>query len=485
MKLLRAFLVLPVFSRSFVVLLAMLGVLSTAAPAWAQRKLVMVGGGLEDLDSIIYNGTTPRPPGTGPSPVGAQVHSVAIFQRIVQLAGGAKNIGVLTTASAASDAQANGAYYVDVFRYYNAGAATAWIPVRIDANGNCAVSNSDPALVAQINAMDGFFFGGGDQSRIPICFFNGSGAGRTDSPIMTALRNKFAAGAVVSGTSAGTSILPGIPMAIGGESYYSLRYGIYSTPGTSTTVPTSANNNPLILATSYSDRLAEDSAGGFGLFTEGFVDPHFSERGRQGRLLRLAWNRAIALSFGVDENTALVVENAGSASSAMSVVGQNGVFVFDLSQASSTRVSPGSSSPCSSSASSFKLCYIRTHYLTQGDGYAPATRTFSTSKTRLVGSGSMIRAPKPEDVFSSPDNGNSSSRKNPRAFAAWASSLLRSSATATSQSSYEGTGETRFKVCMQELSDESPAGYVSTVNPAIVGFRNLIVDILPSTTPCP
>ena len=459
--------------------------IGAAAPALAQRKLVMVGGGLEDLDSIVYSGGVPRPPGTGPAPSGAQVHSVAIFQRIVQLTNGAKRIGVLTTASAASDAQANGTYYVDVFRYYNAGAGTAWIPVRIDAAGNCAVSNADPALVAQIEAMDGFFFGGGDQARIATCFFNGSGAARTDSPIMIALRNKFLAGAVVGGTSAGTSILPGIPMPIGGESYYGLRYGIYGSVGTSSTIPTSANNNPLIIATSYSDRVAEDAAGGFGFFTEGLVDPHFSERGRQGRLIRLAWNRGIAQAFGVDENTALVVEDAGTSSAAMTVVGAHGVFVFDLTQASSTRVSPGSSSPCSSAPSSFKLCYLRAHYLTQGDGYLPATRTFSTLKTRIVGSGSMIRAPKPEDVFSSPDNGNSSSRKNPRAFAAWASSLLRSSATATSQSSYEGTGETRFKVCMQELSSESPAGYASTVNPAIVGFRNLIVDILPSTTPCP
>jgi cyanophycinase len=456
-----------------------------AAPALAQRKLVMVGGGLKDLAPIVYNGSVPRAPGTGPAPVGAQVHTAAIFQRIVQLAGGSKNIGVLTTASAAADAQANGTYYVDVFRYYNGGASTTWIPVRIDASGNCAVSNSDPALVAQINAMDGFFFGGGDQSRIVTCFFNGSGSSRTDSPIMTALRNKFLAGAVVSGTSAGTSILTGIPMPIGGESFYGLRYGVFGTLGTSTTVPTSANNNPLITSTSYFDRLAEDIAGGFGFFTEGVVDPHFSERGRQGRIIRLAWNRFINQAFGVDENTALVAENAGTSSAAFTVVGESGVFVFDLTQSSSTRVSPGSSSPCSSAPSSFKLCYIRTHYLTQGDGYAPATRTFSTAKARIVGSGSMIRAPKPEDVFSSPDNTGSSGRKNPRAFAAWASSLLRSSATAASQSSFEGTSETRFKVCMQELSAESPAGYVSTVNPTVVGFRNLIVDILPSTTPCP
>lgn len=456
-----------------------------ALPASAQRRLVMVGGGLADLTGVVYSGATPRPPGSGPAPVGAQVHTAAIFQRIVQLTGGGKKIGVLTTASAAADAQANGTYYVDVFRYYGAGAGTAWIPVRIDASGGCAVAGSDPALVAQISAMDGFFFGGGDQARIVTCFFSGSGASRSDTALMTALRGRVAAGAVFAGTSAGTSVANGVPMVTGGESYYALRYGVFGSLGTSSTVPTSANNDPSVTTTSYFDRLAQDGAGGFGFFSDGLVDPHFSERGRQGRLIRLAWNRFIDQAFGVDENTALVVESAGTSSAAMTVVGQSGVFVFDLTQASSTRVSPQSSSPCSSAPASFKLCYIRAHYLTQGDSYLPTTRTFSTSKPAISGSGSMIRRPNPEDVFSSPDNRSSSGRKNPRAFAAWASSLFRSSTTAASQLSFEGLGETRFKVCMQRSSAEQSAGYLSTADSTIVGFRNLLVDLLPSTTPCP
>ncbi len=460
---------------------------ATGGTAWAQRKLVMVGGGLEDLEGIIYNGTTPRPPGTGPAPVGDQIHSVAIYQRVLALAGQApgsqRNIGVLTTASAAEDAAGNGAYYVDVFRYFGAGRGTEWIPVRLDASGNCAVSNADPALVKQISGMDGFFFGGGDQARILKCFFNGSGPTRTDSPIMIALRQKFLAGAVVAGTSAGTSVLVGVPMATAGESYYGLRYGIYASAGSSTTIPTGANNNPLVTTTSYYDRVSQDGGGGFGFFTEGFVDPHFSERGRQGRLIRLAWNRNILMAYGVDENTALVVQNAGTANAAMSVVGQNGVLVFDLTAASSARVSPSNAAPCSSSASSFKLCYLRTHYLTQGDGFLPATRTHTTMKPPITGSGAMIPRPSPEDVFSSPDNNGS--RRNPRAFVDYAASLVRSAATSAEQSSFEGLGETRFKVCMQERSGESPAGYLGTANRALVGFRNLIVDVIPATSPCP
>ena len=301
---------------------------------------------------------------------------------------------------------------------------------------------------------------------------------------MTALRNKFQAGALVSGTSAGTAVQADVPMVTGGESYYGLRYGVFTSVGTSSTVPTSANNDPSVTTTTYWDRLAYEPAGGFGFFTEGLIDTHFSERGRQGRIVRLAWNQLVDMAYGVDENTALVVENAGASNAIMSVIGQNGVFVFDLTQASSSRVSPGSSSPCSSS-SGFKLCYVRVHYLTQGDTFQPATRTFSTAKAPLVGSGALISRPSPEDIFSSPDNSNASGRRNPREFAIYAGSLFRSAATSANQLTFEGSGATRFKICMEESSAESAAGYASTINNAVTGFRNLIIDILPSTTTCP
>ncbi len=446
--------------------------------------MVLIGGGLQDLTSIVYNGSTPRPPGTGPSPTGAAIHTAAIVARLVQLTGGAKNIGVLTTASSADSAQANGTYYVDVLRYYGAGAATVWIPVRIDNNGRCAVRGDDPAVIARINAMDGFFFGGGDQSRILACFFKSTGSARTDTPMMGALRNKVLAGALMAGTSAGTAVQSGAPMVTGGESYYGLRYGVYTSLGTSTALPTSANADPRVTTTSYSDRLAYDSAGGFGFFSHGILDTHFSERGRQGRIVRLAWNRAVELAFGVDENTALIVDAAGTSSAVMSVLGQHGVMIFDLRNASSTSVAPGSSSPCSSD-SGFKLCFIRAHYATQGDTFAPATRVFATPKPPIVGSGGLATRPIPEDIFSSADNRTADARRNPREFVRYAGSLFRSAQLGTDQLTYEGSGVTRFKVCLEKRTAEGSAGFASTVNPPVVGFRSLIIDLLPSTTACP
>lgn len=457
-------------------------VLGTSAEA--QRRMVLIGGGLQDLAPIVYDGSTPRPPGTGPAPSGAAIHSAAIFARMVQLTGGSKNIGVLTTASSADSAQANGAYYVDVLRYYGAGAATVWLPVRVDNSGKCAVQGDDPAVIAQINAMDGFFFGGGDQSRILACFFEGAGSGRTDTPMMVALRNRVLSGALMAGTSAGTAVQSGAPMVTGGESYYGLRYGVYTSLGTSTAVPTSANADPRVTTTNYIDRLSYDTAGGFGFFSHGVLDTHFSERGRQGRIVRLAWNRAVELAFGVDENTALIVDGAGTSAAIMSVLGQHGVMIFDLRDASSTAVSPGSSSPCSSD-SGFKLCYIRAHYATEGDSFAPATRVFSTAKTPIVGAGGLAARPNPEDIFSSADNRTAGERRNPREFARYAGSLVRSAQLRTDQLTYEGSGATRFRVCLEKRTAEGSAGFLSTVNPPVVGFRSLIIDLLPSTTACP
>jgi cyanophycinase len=458
--------------------------LALGTSAVAQRRMVLIGGGLQDLTPIVYDGSTPRPPGTGPAPSGAAIHSAAIFARMVQLTGGAKNIGVLTTASSADSAQANGAYYVDVLRYYGAGAATVWIPVRIDNNGKCAVQGDNPAVIAQINAMDGFFFGGGDQSRILTCFFKDTGSGRVDTPMMGALRNTVLAGALMAGTSAGTAVQSGAPMVTSGESYYGLRYGVYTSLGTSTAVPTSANADPRVTTTSYIDRLSYDSAGGFGFFSHGVVDTHFSERGRQGRIVRLAWNRFVELAFGVDENTALLVDGAGTSSAIVSVLGQHGVMIFDLSSASTTSVSPGSSSPCSSD-SGFKLCFIRAHYATEGDTFAPATRVFATTKAPIVGTGGLATRPIPEDIFSSADNRNADGRRNPREFARYVGSLFRSAQPSTDQLTYEGSGVTRFRVCLEKRAAEGSAGFLSTVNPSVVGFRSLIIDLLPSTTACP
>ncbi|MYT24482.1 type 1 glutamine amidotransferase-like domain-containing protein, partial [Streptomyces sp. SID7760] len=140
-------------------------------------------------------------------------------------------IGILTAASipasqdpdaadpdACSNSACNGRYYADLFKRHGA-ADAQWIPVDLD---HIADADSD-AVVAQINSMTGFFFGGGDQYRYVTTLLHG--ARHTDSKALAAIRAKLATGAVVAGSSAGAQIAAGADMVTGGESYQALRDG--------------------------------------------------------------------------------------------------------------------------------------------------------------------------------------------------------------------------------------------------------------------
>ncbi len=389
----------------------------------------MVGGGLLDTNAAVYN-------------------------RIVTMAGGrgVARIGIITAASvppsqdpdagtsAASNSAANGAYYANLFKATYGAADAQWIPIDLDHISN----NSSSGVIAQLNGMTGFFFGGGDQSRLITCFLLSN---RSNSPAMAAIRTKFANGAVVAGSSAGTAIMAQAPMITGGESYDALRYGAY----------TSVRG----------DDLSYDAQGGFGFFTYGLIDTHFSERGRQGRLVRLASDRAKTMAYGVDENTALVVTNEDTASANMEVLGQGGVSIFDLGAAT---VGTGTY---------WSISNVKETYLTVGDTFNPATKaaTIASTKTALVGREAYSTAMSAtRDVFSSPNNLNSAgTRRNPRMFATVATDLFDSRSAYTYGQTYE-TGPI-FEVKFTKSTTLGSAGYQGNVGGvSTYSFKNLRLD---------
>src|SRR5690606_38584535 len=139
-------------------------------------------------------------------------------------------------------------------------------------------------------------------------------------------------------------------MVTGGESYEALRYGPYTSP--------------------YGDDLSYDPAGGFGFFSHGLLDTHFSERGRQGRIVRLADYTRVRYAYGVDENTGLLVrDNPSLGEVEMEVIGSGGVFVFDLGHAER------------GTGSSWAIYDVLASYLTSGDRYRPQSGQF------VIGSG--------------------------------------------------------------------------------------------------
>ncbi|MCX7569754.1 cyanophycinase [Tumebacillus sp. DT12] len=411
--------------------LVIAGTLLFAMPMQVQAaNLVLVGGGLQDDNAAIYN-------------------------RIVSLAGGRSvaKIGILTAASIpasqdpdagtanASNSQANGEYYANLFKATYGALDAQWIPIDLDHIAN----NASPSVVNQINSMTGFFIGGGDQSRLVTCLLNSD---RTDSPALAAIRSKWNSGAIVAGTSAGTAILAQSPMITGGESYEALRYGSYTSVS--------------------GDNLSYDPKGGFGFFKEGLIDTHFSERGRQGRIVRLASDTGKSAAYGVDENTALVVTGEGTSSAKMEVLGQNGAFVFDLSAA--TKGTTGGY---------WSISNVKATYLTPGDLYTPATKavTFASYKSNIAGKEAYSYAMTPTlDIFSSPNNYRNGSRVNPREFVDVSTDLFDSR---SSTSTYGETHETNpiFKVTMTKVTGS--VGYVGTSNGTeSISYKDMKLDIV-------
>ncbi len=87
----------------------------------------------------------------------------------------------------------------------------------------------NPAVVAHIKTLTGFFFGGGDQLRIIESFYNFNA--KVPSPALQAIRETlYASGGVVAGTSAGTDIQTDMVMISGGESYQGMHRRIIHLP---------------------------------------------------------------------------------------------------------------------------------------------------------------------------------------------------------------------------------------------------------------
>ncbi|MFJ7154445.1 cyanophycinase [Streptomyces sp. NPDC101118] len=342
-------------------LLAALTLPAAAAPSprpAVAGSLVLVGGGLKADNKAVYGEIITR----------AGAHNA--------------RIGVLTAASVpasqdphaedpdrCSNSACNGAYYASLFTQHGA-ADAQWIPIDLDHIAN---ADSD-AVVAQVNSMTGFFFGGGDQYRYITTLLHGDA--HTDTKVLAAIRAKLAAGAVVAGSSAGAQIMAGRDMVTGGESYQGLRDG--SAPG-------------------YFDdpaRLGYVPAGGFGFLNSGLLDTHTGAYGREGRALRLAADTGHDRVYGLEEDTALIIDRLGTPAETATVKGTRGLTVLDLRHARTRTTTAG-----------WSLSGARYTHLTDGDRYLPqAWQALPAPGKRPAAGAGDAPVPANDDVFHSPDN---------------------------------------------------------------------------------
>jgi cyanophycinase len=154
----------------------------------------------------------------------------------------------------------------------------------------------DDANVKRVEDACGIFFTGGDQLRIT------SQVG--DSPVYRTLAQRYADGCLIIGSSAGAAAMP-TTMINGGPSDDSTRIS-------------SLSMSP-----------------GLGLLEGVVIDSHFAERGRMGRLLGAVAQNPRNLGVGIDESTAILVEQGEE----FTVMGAGAVYVVDGTEISYSSLS--------------------------------------------------------------------------------------------------------------------------------------------------
>lgn len=183
---------------------------------------------------------------------------------------------------------------------------------------------SPEKLYELLESIDGLFLNGGDQSLTLTAWLTPD---KKPSKALTVIQNRLAnKQIVIGGTSAGTAVMTAANMITGGTSEGAMQHGVFSAnpPSERCEINYCEGDIPATAVTYRTE-------GGLGFFPFGIMDTHFSERDRQIRLLMLTASTESEMGFGVDENTALLVNISDKH---LSVMGEHGVWVIEKTQAS-------------------------------------------------------------------------------------------------------------------------------------------------------
>jgi cyanophycinase len=232
----------------------------------------------------------------------------SILKEFISVAGGTRaRLVVLTVAT--DEFREAMAEYRAAFKGLGVDEVEAYdVSQRIDADNEKAL--------AAIEKATGIFFTGGDQLKITALL------GGTHMHEL--LHQRYQKGTVIAGTSAGAAMMSN-SMFIRGES----------------------DNNP---------RLGGMEIGpGMDFLVGAMIDTHFSQRGRIGRLLTAVAHYPQDLGFGIDENTAMIVEGKE-----FRVVGEGAVTVVDAGAITFTSL------PDVGEGESLALYDVKLHVLPEG-----------------------------------------------------------------------------------------------------------------------
>ncbi len=205
---------------------------------------------------------------------------------------------------------------------------------------------------------------------------------------------------------------------------------------------TKSSYNSLLSGSSYYSR-------GYGIFTHGFIEVHFTNRGRVGSFTRLVQDLRSynTIGFGVDQNTAMVMNGEGS----FQVQGTQGVYVIDVSSATK-------GSDHSSNKGRWAIKNVKVSYLTDGDSFSFGSRTisFASNKSKVKETGVAARTS--GNIFAS------------GAFTSVTTSLFKSRAETTIADTSQSHPEYRFD--FRESSNS-----VAYQSGSRLSYRGLYMDI--------
>lgn len=192
---------------------------------------------------------------------------------------------------------------------------------------------ADPEWVERVRTADAVFLTGGEQARYRQALIAADGA---ETPLLGAIREVHQQGGLVAGTSAGTAVMSRIMFIDAEQILPVLQRGA---------------------------QLNREVAAGLGFLpTDWFVDQHFLTRGRFGRSLVAMQSYQFPYGLGIDEDTALIVEQGVRAR----VVGYRGVVLMDASAAATDPAE-----------SRFHWRNVKLSYLSHGDAVDLQTRVVS------------------------------------------------------------------------------------------------------------
>ena len=220
-----------------------------------------------------------------------------MVQRFVDLAGG-KKAKIVVFAMASSDGKASGEEKAEDLRKLGADAHAYYID-HDEANTDSMVKN--------MKGVTGVWFGGGDQVLLTKALLG--------TRVEKAIHERYEAGAVVGGTSAGAAVMSN-PMLTGEERHPG---GVRPPSDTTEHYMTIARDNTELVP-------------GFGMIKGALVDQHFLRRRRHNRFISAVLDTPAHLGVGIDESTALIVHPDGH----WSVMGESAASIYDARHAKIT-----------------------------------------------------------------------------------------------------------------------------------------------------